>query len=146
MSYYMAYGSNLNIEQMARRCPDAVAVGTALLLDYELVFRRGYLTIEPKKGSVVDVGVWQIYAEDEAALDRYEGYPRFYRKEFMDIRPSFLEANASISCMVYTMNDGYPVQPPSDGYLTTVRIGYKNFGFDTAPLMRAYENAKWPDD
>lgn len=141
----MAYGSNLNMEQMARRCPDAVAVGAALLPDYELVFRRGFLTIEPKEGASVEVGIWSISKKDELALDRYEGYPRFYKKEIKTIHADFLESNEVIPCMVYIMNDGHPVQPPSDGYLTTVRIGYKEFNFDTAPLMRAYEKAKWPD-
>lgn len=29
--YYLAYGSNLSVAQMAQRCPDAVYVGTAVL-------------------------------------------------------------------------------------------------------------------
>ena len=39
---YFAYGSNLNFEQMAYRCPEATVVGTAKLDGYELAFRRGY--------------------------------------------------------------------------------------------------------
>ena len=50
---YFAYGSNLNFEQMAYRCPEATAVGTARLDGYELAFRRGYLTILPKEGATV---------------------------------------------------------------------------------------------
>ena len=30
--YYIAYGSNLSVEQMAVRCPDARVVGNALRL------------------------------------------------------------------------------------------------------------------
>ena len=41
---YFAYGSNLNFDQMAYRCPEATVVGTAKLDGYELAFRRGYLT------------------------------------------------------------------------------------------------------
>ena len=48
---YFAYGSNLNFDQMAYRCPEATVVGTAKLDGYELAFRRGYLTILPKEGS-----------------------------------------------------------------------------------------------
>lgn len=51
---YFAYGSNLNFEQMAYRCPEATAVGTAKLDGYELAFRRGYLTILPKEGASVE--------------------------------------------------------------------------------------------
>lgn len=52
--YYLAYGSNLSVAQMAQRCPDAVYVGTAVLNDYRLLFKGSqsgnYLTVEPKKG------------------------------------------------------------------------------------------------
>ena len=85
MKYYLAYGSNLNMEQMARRCPGAEPIGAALLPNSELVFRRGFLTIEPKQGSSVPVGIWRISDENEKALDRYEGFPKFYRKEYFDL-------------------------------------------------------------
>ena len=48
---YFAYGSNLNFEQMAYRCPEATVVGTAKLDGYELAFRRGYLTILDRKST-----------------------------------------------------------------------------------------------
>ena len=34
---YIAYGSNLNREQMAKRCPDAKVIGSGMLKDYELL-------------------------------------------------------------------------------------------------------------
>ena len=50
--YYLAYGSNLNLRQMALRCHTAKPVGTAVIKDYELLFKGSktgaYLTIEPK--------------------------------------------------------------------------------------------------
>ena len=36
---YIAYGSNLNLEQMKRRCPTAEVVGTAELRNWRLWFR-----------------------------------------------------------------------------------------------------------
>lgn len=78
--YYIAYGSNLNVYQMRFRCPSARIIGTAIIPNYELLFKGSktgsYLTIEPKDGSSVPVAAWETTAEDEAALDRYEGYPR----------------------------------------------------------------------
>ena len=48
---YIAYGSNLNLEQMAFRCPTAKVVGKSELKDYELLFRGGrrgaVATVEP---------------------------------------------------------------------------------------------------
>ena len=43
---YIAYGSNINLEQMAYRCPHSKVVGTSEIKDYELEF-RGVATIVP---------------------------------------------------------------------------------------------------
>ena len=75
--YYIAYGSNLSVEQMAQRCPDARVVGQAVLEDWELAF-HGCATILPNKGKNTPVLVWEISAGDEKNLDIYEGYPNFY--------------------------------------------------------------------
>ena len=77
---YFAYGSNLNFEQMAYRCPEATVVGTAKLDGYELAFRRGYLTILPKEGASVEGLISSVTDHDESQLDCYEGYPTFYDK------------------------------------------------------------------
>ena len=82
---YFAYGSNLNFEQMAYRCPEATAVGIAKLDGYELAFRRGYLTILPKEGSSVEGLIWSVTDHDESQLDCYEGYPTFYDKETLTV-------------------------------------------------------------
>ena len=55
---YFAYGSNINLEQMACRCPAAEVVGSAVLDGYELLFRGnrsgyGVATVEPLSGSQV---------------------------------------------------------------------------------------------
>ena len=53
---YIAYGSNLNLAQMARRCPTAKVVGKGEIKDYELLFRgcreSAVATVEPKKGEI----------------------------------------------------------------------------------------------
>ena len=84
--YYLAYGSNLNRKQMEMRCPGAKVVGTALIEGYGLLFKGSktgfYLTIEPKADGVVPVAVWEVTAEHERMLDRYEGCPVcYYKKE-----------------------------------------------------------------
>ena len=79
--YYIAYGSNLNIPQMRTRCPGARIIGTSAIEGYRLLFKGSrtgsYLTIEPHEGAGVPVAAWEVSAENEAALDRYEGFPTF---------------------------------------------------------------------
>jgi len=87
--YYIAYGSNLNLEQMAYRCPTAKVVSSTVIDGYKLLF-RGYpghavATIEKKNGGTVPALVWGIKPADERALDHYEGWPKFYRKETMEV-------------------------------------------------------------
>ena len=45
---------------MQSRCPTADVVGTATLKDYQLLFRDGLATVEPKPGAEVPVLVWDI--------------------------------------------------------------------------------------
>ena len=67
---YFAYGSNLDLEQMAQRCPDAEIVGPVRLENYELRFRgSGFATVAPKKGSTVHGLVWKITPNCEQSLD-----------------------------------------------------------------------------
>jgi gamma-glutamylcyclotransferase (GGCT)/AIG2-like uncharacterized protein YtfP len=104
--YYIAYGSNLNLAQMARRCPNAKMAGKTILEGWQLTFRT-HATIEPKKGAKVPVGVWEITAECERQLDRYEGYPTYYSKETMDI----VLKDEPKKAIVYIMNGGRPAMP-----------------------------------
>lgn len=86
---YFAYGSNINLDQMACRCPDAGVVGTMTLENYELLFRRGgFATIAPREGKTVTGLPWSITPECERSLDFYEGYPRFYNKQTVTVRDS----------------------------------------------------------
>ena len=146
MRYYLAYGSNLNRSQMRHRCPDAYPVGTCLLKNHKLVFRRGFLTIEPEQGASVPVAVWAISRDDEKNLDRYEGYPRFYYKKEFPLVFSGREGDQVreiiVDGMAYIMTDGFPIQAPSDTYMRTCMEGYLNFGINPDPLLDAYREAK----
>ena len=66
--YYIAYGSNLSVEQMADRCPDAKIAGQAVLAGWELLF-RGCATIAPNPKKNTPVLVWEISERDEGNLD-----------------------------------------------------------------------------
>lgn len=134
---YLAYGSNLNLQQMAFRCPRAKVLGTTTLENYELVFRgfheSAVATVEPKKGSSVPVLLWITTVTDEKALDRYEGYPYLYRKENITVTFEGQQTEAYI----YIMNDGRDINSPSCGYYSTIREGYEDCGFDISFLKES---------
>ena len=138
---YIAYGSNMNLEQMKRRCPGAEVIGTAFLENYRLLFRGGsgcaVATIEPFIGGSVPLLAWRITPQDEAALDIYEGFPRLYRKENLNIRLN----GKPVSAMVYIMNEGRPLGQPSAFYYYTILEGYEIAGFDSAVLKKATEDS-----
>ncbi len=146
--YYIAYGSNLNIAQMRIRCPKARVIGTAVVPDYELLFKGSktgsYLTIEPKKGSSVPVAVWETTESDEAALDRYEGFPTFYYKKEMKLPIAGIRSRKERirKTYVYIMHEERPVGMPSAHYIDTCMIGYMTFGFDLEILHEALEKSR----
>ena len=81
VSYYFAYGSNMNHKHMKMRCPKSEYVGKFTLQGYELVF-RGVADVQPCVGKSVPGGLFKITPECETALDFYEGYPNLYTKKY----------------------------------------------------------------
>ena len=65
--YYIAYGSNLNVRQMMRRCPESRVIGTGTLNGWELLFKGSktgaYLTIEQNPDGTVPVASLIVQAE-----------------------------------------------------------------------------------
>lgn len=138
--YYLAYGSNLNIEEMKKRCPFAKPVGASAIKDYRLVYKGtkqiSYLTIEPCEGSIVPVGVYEITPLDELNLDYYEGVPTLYKKHTITV-PLY---GTPVEAIVYIMNPEYSYNLPSNFYVQRCLLGYQNFHFDNKFLKTALEN------
>lgn len=133
MKYYLAYGSNLNKEQMQKRCPGAVPVGAMVLKGYELRF-RGPLTIVKKKGGRVPLGIWQVNEEHEKALDRYEGFPTFYYKKEVIIP-------GDKTAFIYIMNERMSSRTTTRHYYDVCAQGYKDFGLDEKYLKEALKKS-----
>ncbi len=145
--YYIAYGSNLNVRQMRWRCPTAKIIGTGTLEDWRLLFKGSktgaYLTIEQEEGFRVPVAVWEVSPQDEAALDRYEGFPNFYYKKEM-VLDIFGIKSGKIRrrrAFAYIMHEDRQIEIPSIGYVRVCLEGYNNFGFDVETLLDAYDHS-----
>lgn len=135
MKLYVAYGSNLNIAQMALRCPTAEIYGTGLLSNWELIYRGSrtgaYATIRRRKNSYVPVAVWNIKDSDEYMLDIYEGYPTFYFKQNVIVElPQFRK-----KAMVYIMDTQRLPGIPSSRYVQIVKQGYVDNNLDLQYLQ-----------
>src|SRR5664279_2630290 len=74
MPLYFAYGSNMSVSAMARRCPRAKPIGLARLERHRLAaMREGWLTaVRAPRGAVHGV-LWDLALSDLPALDRHEG-------------------------------------------------------------------------
>ena len=141
MKLYAAYGSNLNVEQMAWRCPGAQVVAKSWIHDHRLVFQghpqNAHANIVPAKGYDVPVVIWSINRYDEMTLDRYEGVRGgYYTKEYYT-----LEVDGKLEkVLIYIMTPN-PVGVPTDQYLGTIAEGYEDFNLDVRVLNDAIRHA-----
>lgn len=144
--YYLAYGANLNVEDMRERCPFAKPVGTAVIQDYELLYKgvtyNAFLTIEPKINSQVPVAVWEITEDDEKQLDIYEDYPALYYKKEMELTVALNNGKTEfITAFIYIMYENRKLSKPDSDYIHLCEEGYRNFGFDLKILNDAYQKS-----
>ena len=133
---YFAYGSNLNLFQMKRRCKDSVFLKKYELKGYRLNFRSKYRAadIEKSKNSLVQGALFEISKSDEKKLDVYEDYPILYKKLY------FTYYNKTV--MTYIMVNKTEFRYPTEKYLNVVKRGYKDCKLDTKYLKVALQPVK----
>ncbi|MDZ5254461.1 gamma-glutamylcyclotransferase family protein [Clostridium sp. LIBA-8841] len=119
---YFAYGSNLSLEQIKRRCPEAIPMVRVYLEDYKLVYNK-YADIIPCQGERVYGAIYELSINDLKNLDEFEGYPYLYEKINLKVQDSngvFYEAFAYV--MVEKGN-----KLPEDDYLDIINKGYQDW-------------------
>ena len=128
---YFAYGSNLNLFQMKRRCKDSVFLKKFELKGYKLNFRSKYRAadIEKSKNSLVPGALFEISKSDEKKLDVYEDFPILYKKLY------FTYYNKKV--MTYIMVNKTEFRYPTERYLNVVKQGYRDCKLDNKYLLRA---------
>jgi len=120
VSLYAAYGSNMDPQQMRRRCPHSPVRGTGWLEGWRLTFggedvgwEGSLATLVEDPGSRVFVALYDITSSDEAHLDEWEGADiGLYRK--IRLRVQTLEGEAL--AWLYVL-DAYEGGLPSARYL-----------------------------
>lgn len=136
--YYIAYGSNINLEQMAFRCPHSKVVGVGYLKGWKLYFNyHADIMNTNNENDITPVLIWDIAKDDWKTLDKYEGFPKYYIK---DLIPFYMK-NKEYEGIVYLMNRKIEFCPPSLEYFETIATGYEenNIKFDC--LINACQEA-----
>ena len=81
---YFAYGSNMFPDRINQRCPGAIDLGKATLRDYRIA-ERLYADIDFEEGAEVEGVLYAITAAHLKRLDSFEGYPKVYRRMWLDV-------------------------------------------------------------
>lgn len=138
--YYFAYGSNHNLEQMKKRCPDSKKIGNTLLKDIQLVFigeknHEAYASLAMSEGAETPITIYELSDKDIKSLDEYEGVAKgVYRKEKWMVRYE----GQRIEGFIYLKTSGvYHV--PSEEYINRLLKGYKDQEFDLKTFYLALD-------
>jgi len=125
MPLYFAYGSNMDREQMARRCPASKPLGLARLPRHRLVImREGYASVVRDPRRQVWGMLWDLALADVPGLDRYEGVAGgLYTK----VQQSVLSPAGARRALVYVGRDPGP-GVPRPGYLEAVVAAGRSVG------------------
>jgi gamma-glutamylcyclotransferase (GGCT)/AIG2-like uncharacterized protein YtfP len=136
--YYFAYGSNMNWEQMQRRCPSAKFVCVARLKDYRFAIARhsrlrncGTANIFVETGSEVWGIVYDVSEQELRILDDFEDG---YRRERMLVL-AIGNSQSSVEVLVYMAEKEDNVPLPSSEYKQLVVAGAKHWNIPEIYLL-----------
>jgi gamma-glutamylcyclotransferase (GGCT)/AIG2-like uncharacterized protein YtfP len=81
MPLCFAYGANMDVAAMAKRCPSSKPVGLARLPRHRwIISTDGYANVVRDPRREVHGMLWELALSDVPVLDRFEDVPRLYRK------------------------------------------------------------------
>jgi gamma-glutamylcyclotransferase len=131
VKYCFAFGSNMSLTQMNKRCPESSKLCIATLENHKLSFPRfsntrkcGVASVETKEGEIVWGVVFRLTGSDWSKLDKYEGVKRnFYKRVGATVYENG-DSNKPIECETYVAIPEGEFFPNKD-YLSTILEGAK---------------------
>jgi gamma-glutamylcyclotransferase (GGCT)/AIG2-like uncharacterized protein YtfP len=117
MPLYFAYGSNMDRDAMAQRCPASKPVGVARLMRHRfIIFEGGYASVVRDPQRTVWGLLWDLALADMPALDRYESLSTgLYTKVIQPV----VTAQGPRRAVVYVGRSAKP-GVPKPGYMESV--------------------------
>ena len=142
MQPYFAYGSDLDVTQMARRCPDARDPRPATLADHDwLINESGVATVEPFDGAQVHGVLWEVGDDDLDALDGAAGEPSGHRRGRVTVQTD----DGPVDAWVYVDRRVEP-GAPREGYLERIIDAATHHGLPPRWLefLQRWDPVNWP--
>ena len=126
MPVYFAYGSNMDRDAMAQRCPRSSVIGTGRLARHRFALMpEGYGNVVRDPRRAVHGVLWDLALSDVRGLDAYEEVGRgLYRKV---IQPIVKDGGGSAQALIYVgRGEGGTAR---DGYMDGVVAAARAWGF-----------------
>lgn len=137
-TYYFAYGSNMDTQQMLKRVPSAKKIGIGRLEGYSLRFNRrgtyrnsGVASVEKANDEVLGV-VWEIKSSDIAILTKIED-PAAYDRETIEV---MFDDGRTQPCITYIAKKQDNFIAPESDYLELIINGAKEAGINETYINR----------
>ena len=150
---YFAYGSNLDLPQMKRRCPSSKLISKGSLSGYRLTFNRfssgwggGVADVIQEQGSEVWGLVFEISDSDLERLDRYEGCYKEQTSLYERWKAVIDTPDGQVcDVWVYTVAEKQKFVKPTLEYLQIIKEAAKKWNFPKTYLMLAYLDSLYED-
>lgn len=104
MIKYFAYGSNMDMSRLSNRGVNPETRHKGTLKNWKLKFNKkasagdwSFANIEQSEGDIVEGLVFTIKESDLKLLDKFEGAPKHYRREILEIETD----REAIKCITY---------------------------------------------
>jgi gamma-glutamylcyclotransferase (GGCT)/AIG2-like uncharacterized protein YtfP len=146
---YFAYGSNLCLDRINRRCPENRRIGTAVLSGYRVVCNKKgkdgmnfYAGLVESQQDEVLGALYHLSAENIHTLDGIEiGYYRNYDKFYVKNR----ETGEQTDCFTYWVTNRISPQKPRAKYWERISKGCRDHEFPeeySKNLLRWFQMVK----